>query len=133
MGAKIIPILLSTLLLCGCTYEAAVPYVQLADNVYATEEVVWEEGNVRDRQVTDKQVLQYVTDDNGIDLQPGELAFYYGTLYSLSNYRAQLLSEGYTIESETQTPDVLDTVLSKEGERVRLIYQRSGTIRIIHN
>ena len=80
---------------------------------------------------TDTQALQYVTDASGISLSSGELAYYTGTLYSLSNYRELLLENGYRIESEVRTSDVLDTTLSSGSDRVRLIYQPSGSIRIL--
>lgn len=129
---KLLP-LLCLLVLCGCTYQKDMPYVYITEGVYATSDRVWDNGVVRERQVTDKQALQYITDDNGVDLQKGELVFYHGTLYSLSNYRAYLLAEGYVVESETRTSDLLDTILSKDSQRVRLIYQKSGTIRIIED
>lgn len=119
------------LLLCGCTQTITRPYTCLADGVYAYEGTVWENGATREKTPADIQAMQYIPDDSGIDLTPGELTDYTGTLYSLSNYRVLLLQEGYAIESEIRTRDVLDTTLGRCGDRVRLIYQPSGRIRIL--
>lgn len=131
MGAKIILCIPLLLLLCGCTQTIEHPYVYVEEGVYACEETVWEHGKSRSRTPTDTQALQYVTDDRGIELSHGELAHYTGTLYSLSNYRELLLEHGYIVEKEVRTASVLDTTLSCSGDRVRIIYQQSGSIRIL--
>lgn len=131
MGTKVIPCTLLFCLLCGCSQVVEQPYIYISEGVYACGDTVWEDGAVRDRTPTDVQAMQYITNEEGIDLVPGELAYYTGTLYSLSNYRALLLESGYTVEKEVRTADVLDTLLSNGTDRVRLIYQPSGSIRIL--
>lgn len=131
MGAKVTVCLILLCMLCGCSRVVEQPYTYIADGVYACGDTVWENGVARSRAATDTQALQYVTDDRGISLSTGELAYYTGTLYSLSNYRELLLENGYRIESEVRTSDVLDTTLSSGSDRVRLIYQPSGSIRIL--
>lgn len=122
---------LLTLLLCGCTVRVDKPYEYIREGVYASGDVVSENGNLRSRTPTDNQALQFVPDGGGISLVPGELAYYTGSLYSLSNYRELLLKEGYITDSLTRTSEVLDTTLSRGGDRVRLIYQQSGSVRIL--
>ena len=131
MGAKVTACLTLLCMLCGCSRVVEQPYTYIADGVYACGDTVWENGVARSRAATDTQALQYVTDASGISLSSGELAYYTGTLYSLSNYRELLLENGYRIESEVRTSDVLDTTLSSGSDRVRLIYQPSGSIRIL--
>ena len=131
MGAKVTVCLTLLCMLCGYSRVVEQPYTYIAEGVYACGDTVWENGVARSRAATDTQALQYVTDDCGISLSPGELAYYTGTLYSLSNYRELLLENGYRIESEVRTSDVLDTTLSSGSDRVRLIYQPSGSIRIL--
>lgn len=133
MGTSLKVLLLSLLFtaLCGCSQTVEQPYTFLGDNTYSCGDVVWENGVSRNKLPTDAQALQYVTDGTRIDLVPGDLAFYSGSLYSLSNYRKLLLEEGYIIESETRSPILLDTTLNFGGDRVRLIYQSSGSIRIL--
>lgn len=130
-AVRLLSALSALLLLVGCKQEVAVPYVYVSEGVYACGNSVWDHGTIRTRTPTDVQAMQYVTDDSGIDLTPGTLADYAGTLYSLSNYRELLISNGYGVESETLTCDVLDSTLSLGGDRVRLIYQPSGRIRIL--
>lgn len=131
MGAKITLCLISLCMLCGCSRVVEQPYTYIAEGVYACGDTVYENGVARSKTETDAQALQYVTDDRGISLSPGDLAYYTGTLYSLSNYRELLLESGYGIESEVRTSEVLDTTLSNGSDRVRLIYQPSGSIRIL--
>lgn len=123
-------VLMATLL-CGCTKVHNVPYIRIADGVYAVGDEVWDHGVKRERMPNEQQALQFVTDDKGVDLVGGDLAFYTGTLYSLSNYRLALLDNGYTVSKEVRTHDLMDTTLKKDKDRIRLIYQRSGTIRIL--
>lgn len=130
-GLKMLSACTVLCLLVGCTQTVAIPYVQIAEGVYACGDVVWDQGTLRSRTPTDIQSMQYVPDDSGISLTPGELADYIGTLYSLSNYRELLLQEGFSVEKETRTCDILDTTLFRDDERVRLIYQPSGRIRIL--
>lgn len=131
MGTKVILCTVLLCALCGCSHVVEQPYIYISEGVYACGDTVWEDGTVRDRTPTDVQALQYITNDEGINLTPGELAYYEGTLYSLSNYRALLLERGYEVESEVRTSDVLDTTLSNGSDRVRLVYQPSGSIRIL--
>ncbi len=132
MGTKIsCCALLMLMLLCGCTQTVERPYVYVSAGVYAYGDMVDDCGVMRNRTPTDTQALQYITDDGGISLIPGELASYEGSLYSLSNYRELLLSNGYVIDREIRTADILDTTLSAGEDRVRLIYQPSGSIRIL--
>lgn len=121
MGTKLIPILLSLLLLCGC--QQSVEYVPYAQQ---------EDGSCRYpmREYTSHQVLEYCP--GTLDtLTKGELSAYHGSLYALSNYRAYLLAKGFVETSRESTASVLDSMLDNGDERVRLIYQSSGTIRII--
>lgn len=131
MGTKIIFCIIAMCMLCGCSRTVEQPYTYISEGVYACGDVVCEDGVIRDRTPTDIQAMQYITNDEGINLAPGELAYYTGTLYSLSNYRTLLIENGYVVEKEVRTADLLDTTLSKEGDRVRLIYQPSGSIRIL--
>lgn len=133
MGTKIKILTVSALflMLCGCTKVITVPYTYVSEGVYACGDKVWENNVIRDKTSVDRQALQFIQDDRGVNLIPGELADYSGSLYSLSNYRALLLGEGFAVERETRTCDILDTTLSKDGDRVRLIYQSSGSIRIL--
>ena len=132
MGPKIsCCALLLLILLCGCTRVVERPYMYITDGVYVYGDMVEDCGLMRNRTPTDTQALQYITDDSGISLTPGELASYDGSLYSLSNYRELLLSNGYVIDSEIRTADILDTTLSFGEDKVRLIYQPSGSIRIL--
>lgn len=132
MGPKMISvILLLGALLCGCAYTVEVPYVYIQEGVYACGDTVYDHGSTRKRTPTDLQALQYIPDGSAIELLPGELVSYSGTLYSLSNYRMILLQNGYVIESEQRTCDILDTTLVCGEDRVRLIYQPSGHIRIL--
>jgi hypothetical protein len=126
----LIPLLLLTLL-SGCTRTVDIFYIYVSEGVYAHEDKVWDQGVIRDRFPTDKQALQFVTDDHGIQLVRGELAYYRGTLYSLSNYRELLLANGYVTENLTRTSNLLDTTLRGPDSRVRLIYQRGANIRIL--
>lgn len=119
------------ILLSGCSYVEETPYVCITEGVYAVGNTVKDHGEIRERLPSEQQALQFVTDDKGVDLTGGRLAFYSGTLYSLSNYRKALLDDGYRVDTITRTCDVLDTTLKKGNDRIRLIYQRSGTIRIL--
>lgn len=134
MGTKLAALALCAVTLCflpSCTYTIERPYVYVSEGVYAYEDRVWENGVVRNKTPTDMQALQFIPDDSGIDLVPSELVDYEGSLYSLSNYRELLLSSGYTTIKETRTCDILDTTLAAGEDRVRLIYQPSGRIRIL--
>lgn len=116
----------------SCTFQTErTPFELLEGGAHAFGDVVLEDGVSRLRTVTDKQVLQFICDDTGAHLKPGELAYYTGTLYDLSNYRTLLLDEGFSTEVLYQTASVLDTTLVFDDERVRLIYTSSGTIRIL--
>lgn len=77
-----------------------------------------------------KQVLEFCTGFTE-PLYTGELNFYHGTLYGLSNYRELLLNNGFEETTVTKTSDLLDSTLSNGSDRVRLIYQNTGTIRIV--
>lgn len=83
-----------------------------------------------EQSVQEKQVLEYCvgTED---PLYYTSINSYEGSLYALSYFRQQLLSRGYTERVWTQSSDLLDTILSGNGERVRLIYQSNGSIRIV--
>lgn len=134
MDTKLIKclVLLSTLLvLTGCTERNFIPYQYISEGVYLCEGRVWDGTEWRDANVTDKPALQYVTSDDPIELYPCDLVSYDGSLYSISNYRKLLLDNGYRIESETRTSSTLDTTLYNEEDRVRIIYQSSGSIRIL--
>lgn len=127
---RLLPLML-VMLLSGCTRTIEIPYTFVSEGVYAYEDSVWDHGTVREKLPDERQALQFVTDDKGILLEKGELVYYEGTIYSLSNYREVLLKSGYVEENCTRTYDVLDTVLTRDADRVRLIYQRSGIIRIL--
>ena len=129
MGAAVICSL--CLLTSGCARIEYRPYMYIDDGVFLYEGKVWDHGEVRARTPTDKQALQFICDHNGVDLVKGELAYYEGSLYSLSNYREYLINCGYVEEHTTRTRDLLDTTLSNGNDRVRLIYQQSGRIRIL--
>lgn len=129
---RLVSLLVATaLLLGGCSYVVETPYVCIKDGVYAVGNTVKDHGEIRERLPSEQQALQFITDDKGVDLMGGRLAFYTGTLYSLSNYRKALLDDGYKVDTITRTCDVLDTTLKRGDDRIRLIYQRSGTIRIL--
>ena len=121
MGAKLIPLAAAFLLLCGCAQQTMyVPYA------------LQEDGSCRypSKGYTSHQVLEYCegTTDK---LTHTELNFYDGSLYALSNYRAWLMSNGFVETAKTQSATILDSMLTNAGDRVRLIYQSTGTIRII--
>ncbi len=121
MGAKLTAILLSLILLCGCTSrEEFIPYAVQADGSrrYPGEEY------------TSHQVLNWC-DGTSDTLTKGELYFYTGSLYAVSNYRTHLLSNGFEEVSSSNSDTLLDSLLSNGDERVRLLYQSTGTIRIL--
>ena len=120
MGAKLTTAMLVIFLLCGC--QQRVEYVPFAQQ---------EDGSLRYpmQSYTSHQVLEYC-DGTADALSKGELNFYHGTLYALSNYRSYLLANGFTETHFENTASVLDSMLDNGEERVRLIYQSSGTIRI---
>lgn len=123
MGTKLITALLLLTLLSGCAPTSDyTPYYLTTGGVkvYAEQEPP----------VGDAQVLEFCTGERE-PLYHTTLNFYSGSLYALSNYRQALLNNGFVTESLTQTGDLLDTVLSDSTERVRLIYQATGTIRIV--
>ena len=121
MGAKLIPLLLPFLLLCSCQAPTEfVPYAQQEDGSWRYPM----------QNYTSHQVLEYC--EGTLDtLSKGELNFYHGSLYALSNYRAYLMGNGFVETHYEATASVLDSMLDNGDERVRLIYQSSGTIRII--
>lgn len=123
MGAKLIPLLLALCLLCGCsTEERYIPYyvTDSGAHIHATDTPAEH----------DKQVLEFCEGEYS-PLYHTTLNFYSGDLYALSNYRARLLALGWETISLTQTSELLDTVLTDGTERVRLIYQNTGVIRIV--
>lgn len=121
MGAKLTAILCACLLLCGCTpKQEYMPYTQQEDGTsrYPLSDY------------TSHQVLEWC--EGTFDtLTKGELSTYHGSLYAISNYRAYLLSKGFQEVASENSASVLDSMLDNGDERVRLIYQSSGTIRII--
>lgn len=134
MGAKLsccTLLFLLLLTLAGCAERNFIPYQYVSEGVYLCEGKVWDGTEWRDANETDVQALQYVTSEDPIELYPYDLVSYDGSLYSLSNYRKLLLDNGYEIEAEERTSAVLDTTLFKEDDRVRLIYQSSGSVRIL--
>lgn len=131
MGCKLIPLALLCLCLTSCTNTTYIPYQYVAEDVYLCGGMLYVNGTARDASITDKPALQYVTSEEGINLYPCDLITYDGDLYSLSNYRALLIEEGYTVIEETRTDSLLDTTLEKNEDKVRLIYQSTGSIRIL--
>ncbi len=121
MGSKLTVLAITLLLLCGCSPSVEyVPYAQQADGTYRYPEADY----------TSHQVLQWCEGTTDA-LTKGELYFYNGSLYALSNYRAYLMSNGFSEVESAKTDALLDSVLSNGDEKVRLIYQSSGTIRIL--
>lgn len=128
VGAQLAVLLI---LLTSCSVkENRIPYVQLDSGTLTPDGQVHIDDYQRELFVTDHQVLDFCTGP-AETLDKGELNFYYGSIYALSNYRGLLLNNGFTTETLEQTSTLLDTTLSNGSERVRLIYQVSGTIRIL--
>lgn len=122
MGAKLIAALTCLLLLvsCGPSPIEYVPYTLQEDGTQRLPESCY----------TSHQLLQWCEGPSS-KLVWRELYFYDGSLYALSNFRRSLLNHGYVEEVREQSSSVLDILLTSDAERVRLIYQSSGTIRII--
>lgn len=117
LGAQLILLLLLTS--CRTVVEET-PYAQLENGLlYA------------DGTTSTKQVLEFCTGPI-TPMYKGELNFYEGDLYSLSNYRELLLLNGFTEITCNKSSTLLDSLLSNGEESVRLIYQSTGAIRIIH-
>ena len=121
MGAKLTAAVLTILLLCGCSAKTVyVPYALQEDGSHRLPMSTY----------TSHQVLEYC--DGTLDkLSKGELSTYHGTLYALSNYRVYLMNNGFVETSYEATSSVLNSLLDNGSEKVRLIYQSSGTIRIV--
>ena len=130
MGRKLILLVLSCLCLAGCKETTYVPYQYVAEGTYLCNGMLYEDGVPRNASVTDKAALQYVVSEDEIALYPYDIT-YDGDLYSLSNYRSLLLQAGYTVVEEVRTDSLLDTTLTKGNDKVRLIYQPAGSIRIL--
>ena len=133
VGAKL-ALLLSLLLLTGCTTKVVkqnVPYVRLESGEIATATTVFTMHGARARTAKDSQPLYFCTDWGDSVLEQRNLIQYEGSLYSLSNYRQALLDNGWVEDSLVQTSDLLDSMLVRDNDRVRLIYQSTGMIRIL--
>lgn len=125
-------LLLSMILCCGCTpSHEEIPYVRLESGELATQNVVFTLQGTRERTAQDVQPLYFIADGEDYELEQSAVLQYTGTLYALSNYRELLLKRGYKEDAFIQTAAILDTTLYNEQERVRLIYQSTGTIRIL--
>ena len=121
MGAKLTAAVLAIFLLCGCSAKTVyVPYALQEDGSH----------RLPMSDYTSHQVLEYCggTTDR---LSPGELSTYHGSLYALSNYREYLMYNGFVETSYEASASVLNSLLDNGSERVRLIYQSTGTIRIV--
>lgn len=111
------------LLLVGCSATVTrTPYLELSngDKLYANTDTI----------PIQQEVLDYCP-DNTTKLQHTYLNFYEGGLQGISNYRQLLLDNGFVEQVNEHSAEVLDSMFYSDDGRVRIIYQVSGTSRII--